>query len=108
MPTYVYRREDGSTFEMEQRITADPLEVCPETGQKVERVITGAGLIFKGSGFYLTDYARKKESTASTSESKDSKESTTATKTSDKTTTSETTSSSNGKSESSSKSSSSD
>lgn len=59
MPTYVYRREDGSTFEIEQRITEDPLETCPDTGQKVERVITGsAGLIFKGSGFYLTDYAR--------------------------------------------------
>lgn len=60
MPTYVYRREDGSTFEIQQRITDDPLLVDPETGQKVERVISGAGFIFKGSGFYLTDYARKK------------------------------------------------
>ena len=111
MPTYVYRREDGSTFEMEQRITADPLEVCPETGQKVERVITGAGLIFKGSGFYLTDYARKKETAASTADpkdSKDSKDSKPAAKTSEKGSTSENTSSSNGKSESSSKSASSE
>lgn len=60
MPTYVYRREDGSTFEIQQRITEDPLTECPETGQPVRRVISGnAGLIFKGSGFYLTDYARK-------------------------------------------------
>ncbi len=59
MPTYVYRREDGSTFEIQQRITEDPLTACPTTGQAVSRVITGsAGLIFKGSGFYLTDYAR--------------------------------------------------
>ena len=59
MPTYVYRREDGTTFEIEQRITEDALETCPTTGQPVERVITGGtGLIFKGSGFYLTDYAR--------------------------------------------------
>lgn len=59
MPTYVYRREDGTTFETEQRITEDPLQTCPETGQPVTRVITGGtGLIFKGSGFYLTDYAR--------------------------------------------------
>ncbi len=59
MPTYVYRREDGSKFEIDQRITADALTTCPETGQSVERIITGsAGLIFKGSGFYLTDYAR--------------------------------------------------
>lgn len=67
MPTYVYRREDGSTFEIEQRITEDPLKTCPDTGQKVERVITGsAGLIFKGSGFYLTDYARKNGNGSST------------------------------------------
>ena len=108
MPTYVYRREDGSTFEVEQRITADPLDVCPETGQKVERVITGAGLIFKGSGFYLTDYARKKETAASPAESKDSKATKPAEKTAEKPATTETTSSSNGKSESSSKPSSSD
>ena len=59
MPTYVYRREDGSTFEVQQRITENALDVDPETGQKVQRVISGAGLIFKGSGFYLTDYSRK-------------------------------------------------
>ncbi len=56
MPTYVYRREDGTTFEVVQRISEDALTVDPETGQKVQRVISGAGLIFKGSGFYLTDY----------------------------------------------------
>lgn len=61
MPTYVYRREDGTTFEIEQRISEDPLAVCPTTGQPVKRVISGGtGLIFKGSGFYLTDYARPK------------------------------------------------
>ena len=60
MPTYVYKREDGSTFEIEQRITEDALTTCPTTGQPVSRVISGGtGLIFKGSGFYLTDYARK-------------------------------------------------
>ena len=60
MPTYVYKREDGSTFEIEQRITAPALDVCPTTGQAVRRIPSaGAGLVFKGSGFYLTDYARK-------------------------------------------------
>lgn len=58
MPTYVYRREDGTTFEMEQRITEPALTECPTTGQPVKRVISGSGLIFKGSGFYLTDYGR--------------------------------------------------
>ena len=68
MPTYVYKREDGTTFEVMQRITEDPLETCPLTGQKVKRVIGGgAGLIFKGEGFYLTDYARKNSSPASNS-----------------------------------------
>lgn len=57
MPTYTYQREDGSRFEIEQRITADPLEVCPETGQDVERIIVSAPTFeFKGSGFYETDY----------------------------------------------------
>jgi predicted nucleic acid-binding Zn ribbon protein len=66
MPTYVYRRPDGTTFEVTQRISDDALTVDPETGQPVERVIGGgAGLIFKGTGFYLTDYARKGQSGAS-------------------------------------------
>lgn len=81
MPTYVYRREDGSTFEVQQRITEPAFEIDPETGQKVERVISGAGLIFKGSGFYLTDYARNgnnKAESDSTSSS-DKKESTSET-----------------------------
>jgi putative FmdB family regulatory protein len=76
MPTYVYRREDGSTFEVVQRISEDALTECPETGQKVRRVISGAGLVFKGSGFYLTDYVKKgngsksEESDAAKSETK--------------------------------------
>lgn len=65
MPTYVYRRSDGSTFEVVQRITDEPLTACPETGQPVQRVISGAGLVFKGSGFYLTDYVHSKGNGAS-------------------------------------------
>ena len=60
MPTYEYKREDGSTFEIDQRITAPALTECPTTGQKVKRIISGgAGLVFMGTGFYQTDYARK-------------------------------------------------
>ncbi len=59
MPTYVYRRADGTRFEHQQRITADALTTCPTTGQTVTRVPSaGAGLVFKGSGFYQTDYVR--------------------------------------------------
>ncbi len=77
MPTYEYRREDGTTFEIRQRITADPLETCPDTGQPVERMISaGAGLIFKGDGFYVTDYVRNgngdsKQSSDTTNTSED-------------------------------------
>ena len=61
MPTYVYRRPDGTTFEAFQKISAAPLTEDPETGAPVTRVISGgAGLQFKGEGFYETDYVRKK------------------------------------------------
>ena len=66
MPTYVYRREDGTTFEAFQRISDPALAEDPETGKPVTRVISGgAGLQFKGSGFYLTDYVRKDSSSES-------------------------------------------
>lgn len=65
MPTYEYRREDGTTFEVFQKITDDPLEECPETGQPVERVISGGQRpIFKGSGFYETDYVKNNGSSS--------------------------------------------
>ena len=78
MPTYVYRRTDGTTFEQFQRITDDPLTEDPETGQPVTRVISGgAGVQFKGTGFYETDYVRK-SGTPETSDT--SSDSTTASK----------------------------
>lgn len=55
MPVYTYRREDGSTFDIRQRFSEEALEVCPETGQKVTRLIQAAGIIFSGSGFYVND-----------------------------------------------------
>ncbi|MFO8029863.1 MAG: FmdB family zinc ribbon protein [Cyclonatronaceae bacterium] len=57
MPTYLYKREDGTTFEITQKITEEALKTCPETGQAVKRVITGGGgVVYKGSGWYVTDY----------------------------------------------------
>jgi putative FmdB family regulatory protein len=59
MPTYEYKCEAcGNEFEQFQSITAAPTKKCPKCGKnKVKRLIsTGAGLIFKGSGFYITDY----------------------------------------------------
>ena len=55
MPLYTYRREDGTTFDIQQKFLDDPLKVDPETGQKVVRVVQAAGIIFKGSGFYVND-----------------------------------------------------
>ena len=59
MPTYDYKCEKcGYEFEQFQSITAKPLRKCPECGKTaLNRLIgTGAGIIFKGSGFYETDY----------------------------------------------------
>lgn len=57
MPTYEYKREDGTTFEVMQGINEEPLKKCPDTGQKVKRVISGGGgVVYKGDGFYITDY----------------------------------------------------
>jgi len=63
MPTYEYFcKACDKDFEVFQSITADPLKDCPECNTKgqVERKISGgAGIIFKGSGFYETDYKTK-------------------------------------------------
>lgn len=58
MPTYDYKcLECNNTFEEFQKITDNPLEICPECGGKIKRLIgPGAVPIFKGSGFYQTDY----------------------------------------------------
>ena len=59
MPTYEYKcNKCGHRFEKFQPITSSPVRKCPECGKNaVERLISaGGGLIFKGSGFYITDY----------------------------------------------------
>lgn len=59
MPTYDYKcSKCNHTWELFQSITAKPIKKCPECGaNKAQRLIgTGAGIIFKGSGFYQTDY----------------------------------------------------
>ena len=61
MPTYDYKcTECNHAFEMFQMMTAEPITNCPECDGIVKRLIgTGAGPIFKGSGFYQTDYKNR-------------------------------------------------
>ena len=58
MPTYEYKCDAcGYEFEAFQSISEAPIDICPVCNEHVHRVINGgAGLIFKGSGFYITDY----------------------------------------------------
>ena len=57
MPTYEYRCPKGHEFELFQSMSEEPRTLCPECGELAQRLISGgAGLIFKGDGFYITDY----------------------------------------------------
>ena len=60
MPLYDYRCENGHVFEVMQRMSEDPITVCQECGAPVQRVLHAPAVHFKGSGFYTTDYGRKK------------------------------------------------
>ncbi len=86
MPTYEYACDAcDHRFELFQSITADPIKQCPQCGKrKVRRLIgAGAAIVFKGSGFYKTDYrsdsykkaaeAEKKSTASATSSTKESK-----------------------------------
>jgi len=72
MPIYEYRCENGHTFEVMQRMTDPPVESCPEDGSPVQRVFHPVAVHFKGSGFYNTDYGKKKSGAASSSSDGDS------------------------------------
>jgi putative FmdB family regulatory protein len=59
MPTYEYECPDGHQFEKLQKMSDKPRATCPVCGKPAVRKISGgAGLVFKGSGFYITDYGK--------------------------------------------------
>ena len=60
MPIYEYRRPDGTTFEIQQSFSDEPLKADPESGVPVERVLHPPAVHFKGKGFYNTDYGTRK------------------------------------------------
>ncbi len=66
MPTYEYKcKKCGHKFEVFQSMTAEPVKTCPKCKGEVKRLIgAGAGPIFKGSGFYQTDYKNKPSSSS--------------------------------------------
>jgi putative FmdB family regulatory protein len=73
MPTYEYRcTACGHDFEKFLRMSDEPVAECPECGAPAERRLSGgAGLLFKGSGFYITDYRSDSYKNAAKSESGD-------------------------------------
>ena len=64
MPLYEYEceAENGRRFEIIQKFSDEPLTVCPTCGGAVRRLISSPAIQFKGSGWYITDYARKSSS----------------------------------------------
>ena len=68
MPFYEYRRPDGTTFEVMQKMSDPALTHDPETGVPVERVFSPIAIHFKGKGFYNTDYGTKKRNREKASE----------------------------------------
>jgi putative FmdB family regulatory protein len=73
MPIYEYKCENGHVFDVIQRMSDEPLSACEECGAPAERVLHPVAVHFKGSGFYNTDYGKKKGATAGADGSSDSK-----------------------------------
>jgi putative FmdB family regulatory protein len=81
MPTYEYRCTNGHTFEVVQKMSDDPVQVCEVCSEPVQRVFHPVAIHFKGSGFYSTDYGRGRSGSGGDSASKDeSKKEATTTK----------------------------
>jgi len=84
MPIYEYQCSNcGHLFDELQKMSEPPLTKCPACGQNtLQRLIgSGGGIIFKGSGFYLTDYKKKTDNKASSVQSETKKEKPAASKT---------------------------
>jgi len=60
MPIYEYRCDQGHTFEVKQRMADGPVETCLTCERPVQRVFHPVAVHFKGSGFYNTDYGKRK------------------------------------------------
>jgi putative FmdB family regulatory protein len=77
MPLYEYQCDEcGIRFERRQRMTEDAITECPECGSSVHRLFFPVGIVFKGSGFYVTDNRSKKSTTRKPTEKSESSTST--------------------------------
>ena len=59
MPLYEYQCGKCGRFELIQKFSDQPLSVCPTCGQEVQKLLSAPAIQFKGTGWYITDYARK-------------------------------------------------
>jgi putative FmdB family regulatory protein len=76
MPLYEYQcKKCGHRFEKIQKFSDKMVKKCPECGGPVEQMISAPAVQFKGSGWYVTDYAKKSQAPSSSDGGKDSKES---------------------------------
>ena len=96
MPIYEYKCENGHVFDVMQKMSEDPLTECVECGAPAVRVLHSPAVHFKGSGFYNTDYGKKKKGGGSSGDGNGSSES----KSSDSSSSSSESKSSDSKSES--------
>lgn len=85
MPLYEYQCEScGNRFERIQRFSDPPIDACPSCSGPVRKLLSSPAIQFKGSGWYITDYARKSADSGASKDSKDSgKKDTGASSTSD-------------------------
>jgi putative FmdB family regulatory protein len=60
VPIYEYKCDNGHVFDVMQKMTEEPLTACVECGAPAHRVLTAPAVHFKGSGFYNTDYGKRK------------------------------------------------
>ena len=72
VPIYSYQCSNGHAFELRQSFSAEPQQECPECSVMAQRQIHAVGVIYKGSGFYTTDYARKSTDSSESSSSENS------------------------------------
>jgi putative FmdB family regulatory protein len=73
MPLYEYECDRGHRFERIVKFSDPPIDVCPECGAPVHKLMSSPAIQFKGSGFYINDYARKGSESKETKDTKETK-----------------------------------